>query len=346
MNPAERAIRGVDGWQQRHKPAAFVYGIIKKYGDDNASQLASSLTHTGFLTLFPLLLVLTTIVGLLASVDPGLRHSVDSAIQHQFPEIGKQLTSNVSALKKSSIIGLIVGLLLVIYGTSGLAQTAMFTMAQIWNIPGPKRPGYVPRLARAGLFLLVLLVGVVATTVLASLSTIGHHVPGLIVGADILAGLVNIGMYVLGYRVLTPKGIPTRSLIPGAIVAGILWTVLQTLGALVVKHYLHSESVYGVFALVLALIAWIYLVVEITLYSAEINVVHARKLYPRSIMQPPLTEADRAALALQPLQNQRRPEQHIEVTFTDREDSAEPPSGTPRHPDDVSPPASAPASHD
>jgi YihY family inner membrane protein len=346
MNPAERAIRSVDSWQQRHKPAAFVYGIVKKYGDDNASHLAGSLTYTGFITLFPLLLVLTTIVGLLAAVDPSLRHSVDSAIQHQFPEIGNQLTHNVSALKKSSIIGLIVGLLIVIWGTSGLAQAAMFTMAQIWNIPGPQRPGYGPRLARAGLFLLVLLVGVAATTALASLSAVGHHIPGIIVGADIVAGLANIGMYVLGFRVLTPKGIPTRALLPGAIVAGVLWTVLQTLGALIVKHYLHSESVYGVFALVLALIAWIYLVVEITLYSAELNVVHARHLYPRSMMQPPLTEADRAALALQPLQNQRRPEQHIAVTFTDREDGAPAPNGTPREPDDVSPPASAPATHE
>jgi YihY family inner membrane protein len=339
MNFAERGLRRVDRWQQGCRPAAFVFGVMKKYGDDNAGQLAASLTHSGFVTFFPLLLVLATVLGLVAAIDPGLRHSVDSAVAAQFPLIGNQLTGNVGELKRSSLIGLIFGLLVVTWGTSGLAQSAMFAMAQVWNVPGPQRPGYLQRLGRAGLFLLGLLIGVVATTGLASLSAFGHHNPVIIGGADALAVVVNVGMYAFAFRVLTPKGIPSRNLMPGAIVAGILWTALQAGGALVIKHYLHSESVYHIFAIVLALIAWIYLLVEITLYSAEINVVAARRLYPRSMLQPPLTEADRAALALQPLQNQRREEQHIQVTFTDRQDGQGVPDSTPQEPGDVSPPA-------
>jgi YihY family inner membrane protein len=339
MNRIEGLLRSVDRWQQGHKASAFTFGVVKKYGDDNAGQLVASLTYTGFVTLFPLLLVLTTILGLLAAVDPGLRHTVTHAVQGQFPVIGKQLTGNVSALKRSSLIGLIVGLLIVIWGTSGLAQSAMFAMAQVWNIPGPQRPGYAQRLARAGLFLVGLLVGVVATTGLASLNTFSHQNPLLLVGANALALLVNIGMYILAFRVLTPKGVPTRRLVPGACAGGVLWTALQAAGTLVVKHYMTNESVYHIFGLVLALIAWIYLLVEITIYSAEVNVVLARHLYPRSLIQPPLTEADRAALALQPLQNQRREEQQIEVTFTDRPESQPAAARTPREPGDVSPPA-------
>ena len=105
MNVVEKVLRGVDGWQQRHKPAAFVFGVAKKYGDDNAGQLAGSLTYTGFVTLFPLLLVLTTVLGLVAAADPGLRHSVSDAVAGQFPLIGKQLTGNVGALRRSSLIG-------------------------------------------------------------------------------------------------------------------------------------------------------------------------------------------------------------------------------------------------
>ena len=115
-------------------------------------------------------------------------------------------------------------------------------------------------------------------------------------------------MYLGAFRALTPKGVPTRRLLPGAIIGGILWTLLQVLGAWLVHHFLHSDSVYGVFATVLGLLAWIYLAVEITVYCAEINVVLNRRLWPRSIVQPPLTEADRASMALQALQNQRRPE--------------------------------------
>ena len=108
--------------------------------------------------------------------------------------------------------------------------------------------------------------------------------------------------------------------------------MLQILGTWLVHHFLHSDSVYGVFATVLGLLAWIYLAVEITVYSAEINVVLARRLWPRSIVQPPLTEADRTSMALQALQNQRRPEQHVEVTFHDREPDAE---GTGQSPADA-----------
>jgi YihY family inner membrane protein len=324
MNIAERTLRRLDGWQQHHKPAAFCYGVVKKYGDDNGGQLAASLTYTGFVTLFPLLLVLATILGLVAANNTALRHTVQSSVTSQFPLIGQELGKNVKALQRSSIIGLIVGLAVVIWGTSGLAQAGMYTMAQIWNIPGPQRPGYLQRLGRTGLFLLVLAVGVLATTGLASLSAFTTHGPAVVVGADALAVIVNIGMYVLAYRVLTPKGVPTQDLVPGAIMAGIAWTVLQAGGALVVKHFLHGESVYGIFAIVLALLAWIYLVVQVTIYSAEVNAVRAKKLYPRSLLQPPLTEADRAALALQPLQNQRRDEQLIKVTFTDEKNTGQP----------------------
>ena len=74
------------------------------------------------------------------------------------------------------------------------------------------------------------------------------------------------------------------------------------------------------------------------MYCAEINVVLARRLWPRSIVQPPLTEADRASMALQALQNQRRPEQHVEVTFNDRPPDAPEPASTPQTPDQVTPP--------
>ena len=79
-------------------------------------------------------------------------------------------------------------------------------------------------------------------------------------------------------------------------------------------HFLHSASVYGVFATVPGLLAWIYLGVEITVYAAETNVVLARRLRPRSIVEPPLTQADRAVLSAQALQNQRRDDQHVNVS--------------------------------
>ena len=345
MNPVERTIRRVDATQRRFTPTAFVFGVIKKYGDDNGGVLVSNLAYSAFVSLFPLLLILVTILGLIASADPSFRESaVKDAVADQIPLLGQTLTSNVDALQRSSTIGLIVGLLVLIYGVTGLAQAGLFTMDQVWNLPGPARPGYVQRLGRALLFLVPARRrrdrhdGAGQSQHLPA----GPGIPGSSILIDVVTAAFGAGMYLGAFRALTPKGVPTRSLLPGAITGGILWTVLQVLGTWLVHRFLHSNSVYGVFATVLGLLAWIYLATEITVYCAEINVVLARRLWPRSIVQPPLTEADRASMALQALQNQRRPEQHIEVTFDDRPDGAPEPATTPQTPDEVTPPAPVP----
>jgi YihY family inner membrane protein len=338
MNPVEKAIRRIDATQRRFTPAAFVYGVVKKFGDDNGGVLVSNLGYSAFVSLFPLLLVLVTILGLVASFNPAFRQDVLDAVTKQVPLIGNQLTGSVSELKRSSIIGLIVGLAGLLWGATGLAQAGVFTMEQVWNLPGPARPGYLQRLGRSGLFLCLLGAGVIVTTGLASFNT--YFLRGFLAVAatEVLAAAFNVGMYIGAFRTLTPKGVPTRRLLPGAITGGILWTVLQVLGTWLIHHFLHSDSAYGVFGTVLGLLAWIFLAVKITVYSAEVNVVLARRLWPRSLVQPPLTEADRASMALQALQNQRRPEQHIEVSFHDRPPDAAEPVRTPRTPEEVTPP--------
>jgi YihY family inner membrane protein len=345
MNPVERALRTVDSTQRRFTPTAFVFGVVKKYGDDNGGVLVSNLAYSAFVSLFPLLLVLVTILGLIASVNPAFKTDVLNAVAGQVPLIGNQLTGNVHQLKRSSVIGLVIGIVGLIWGSAGLAQSGLFTMEQVWNLPGPDRPGYVQRLGRAALFLCLLGGGVIVTTGLSSLTDYRHSGLAFEIPLELVTAAFNAGMYVGAFRVLTPKGVPIRNLLPGAITGGILWTVLQFLGTYLVHHYLHSDSVYGVFGTVLGLLAWIYLAVEITVYSAEINVVLARRLWPRALIQPPLTEADRASMTLQARQNQRRPEQHIEVSFTDREPGGQQagtdgePTPIPRTPAEVSPPA-------
>ncbi len=338
MNPIERAVRRVDALQQRHKASAFVFGIIKKYGDDNGGVLTANLAHSSFVSVFPLLLVLVTILGLVASGDPALRQQAVNAVAKQVPLIGHQLTGNVHTLRRSSVVGLVIGFAALVWGMAGLAQAGQFTMAQVWNLPGPARPGYLQRLGRAALFLGVLGLGVIVTTLLTGLGTFGHDSTVIVVGVDALAAAANIGMYLVAFRVLTPSGIPIRQLVPGAVAGGLAWTVLQALGTYLVHHFLHSDSVYGVFATVLGLLAWIYLAVEITVYAAETNVVLARRLWPRTIVQPPLTEADRAVLSAQALQNQRRDDQHVQVSFSTPPVRATTSSPTPRPGDDNTPP--------
>ncbi len=316
MNAAERLIRRVDAAQQRHVVPAFVIGVVKKFGDDNASVLVTNLAYAGFVSVFPLLLILVTILVNVAAGSVELRRQILASATRQFPVIGSEL-GHIHALHKSSAIGLAVGLILLVWGVTRLAQAGLYTMAQVWNLPGPQRPGYLPRLGRAATFLVVLGCGLLVSTLLAALDTYGGRSTPVVVLAEALAVAANVGLYLVSFRVLTPKSVTTRCLIPGAVVGGVAWTVLQALGAYLVHHALHSDSVYGIFATVLGLLAWIYLGVEVTVYAAEVNVVLKRRLWPRALVQPPLTAADRESMKMQATQNQRHKEQHVEVTFTD-----------------------------
>jgi len=323
MNPAERVVRGVDGWQQRHGAPAFVFAVIKKFGDDNAGVLSANLAFAAFGALFPLLLLLVTVLGLVLADDSTLRHDVLTSTLAQFPIIGNQLGQNIHALKARSTPALILSIVGLLYTSAGLSQAAMFAMAQVWDVPGPARPNYLHRLVRSVEFLGVMAVGVMITTGLASFGGVGGRGTLLVLGALILAALVNIGQYLLAFRVLTPTSIATRSLWPGAAIGGVAWTLLQILGGYLVGHELHGASeVYGTFAVVIGLMAWVFLGVRVTLYSAEINSVMHHRLWPRSIVQPPLTAADRTSLTLQALENQRRPEQRVEVSFSDTDPCA------------------------
>ena len=339
MNPVERVIRGADSFQQRYRWTAFGFGVVKKFGDDNGGALVSNLVYSAFISIFPLLLILVTVLVKVAAGDPSLRASVITGATREFPYIGTQLASNIHGLTTESTPGLIVGMLLLIWGVTRLAQAGLYTMEQVWNLPGPARPGYVPRLIRSVIFLAVLAVGLIVSTGLGGLITYGKHSLVIAMAAQLLAVLANVALFLASFRVLTPSGVSNRQLLPGAVAGGLFWTLVQALGAYLVHHFLRSDSVYGVFATVLGLLAWIYFGVQAFVYAAEVNVVITRRLWPRAIVQPPLTEADRTSMALQALQNQRRPEQIVEVRFTDRPAGDRPPARTPQTADDVSPPA-------
>jgi YihY family inner membrane protein len=318
MKPIERTIRKVDRFQQRHTVLAFPLGVMKKFGDDNAGVLASNLAFSAFGALFPLLLLLVTILGLVLANDPSARHRVLHSALSEFPIIGTQLGHNIHAIQKGSAVALVIALVGLVWSSTGLAQSGLFSMAQVWNLPGPERPNFPKRLGRSLAFLAVMAVGLIVTTGLASFGSFSKQALFWAIGAGLLAAVVNVGQYFLAFRVLTPKVVPTRQLWPGAVVGGIGWTILQAVGGYLVGHNLRNSSeVYGTFAIVLGLLAWVYLGVQLSIYAAEINTVLARRLWPRAMVQPPLTEADQRSLAAQAEQNQRRPEQRVQVDFTE-----------------------------
>jgi YihY family inner membrane protein len=308
-------VNRVDRWQQRHRSSAFAVAVVKKYGDDRGGQLAALVTYYGFLAMFPLLLVFVTVLGYLVHDDPGLRRDLLDTALADFPIVGDELRRNVGALGGNGL-GLVVGLLALVWGSLGVAQVSQHAMAQVWNVPGTSRPGFFPRLARSLLVLVVLGVAVLGTAALTAVVTLVPAGAAIPVLSTVLVVVLNVALYWLAFRVLTPAEIPTRALLTGAVVGGIAWTALQAVGGWLVARQLRNTSeLYGTFGVVLGLLFFLYLAAEIMVYAAEINVVKARHLFPRSLAPPPLTEADERVLADVAEAERRRPEQEVDVSF-------------------------------
>jgi YihY family inner membrane protein len=314
-----KLLRSLDGFQQRRPRLSFIAAVVKKFSDDQAGQLAALIAYYGFFSLFPLLLVFVTILGFVLEGNPSAQESVLHSTLSQFPIIGNQLQSNVHSLKGNGIalaIGL-VGSLLAGLGITGATQNAF---NQVWYIPRKRRPNFLTWRLRGLALLIVLGVLSILSTAVAGFVTAQTAGAVEVVGGILVALGVNLVLFFTAFRVLTSDEVATRDLIPGVIIAALLWQILQHLGGYYVDHVVrHAKETSGLFAFVLGLLAWLYLGAQLTLVAAEINVVRARRLWPRSFFSQPLLDADRRALTSVAEVEERVDEQNVEVSF-DRQD--------------------------
>src|SRR4029450_1531720 len=240
MNPIEGTLRRVDHHQQRHGWLGFPFAVVKKFGDDKGGNLTTLLAWNGFFPLFPLLLTLVTALGFLLGRHPALEQQVLHSTLAEFPIIGVQLQGNVHSLRANGL-GLIGGLAGFVWGARGITQAGQHAMAEIWNIPGKQRPSFATRQLRGLVLLLVFGLGVVATTALASLASLGGRsvlvmLGNLAAAAGVNPAAVHAALFLLAFRVLTPRQVPTRRLLVGAAVAGVLFPLLQAVGGYLVGH--------------------------------------------------------------------------------------------------------------
>jgi YihY family inner membrane protein len=307
MQRVQRLLRSVDRVQQRSRWLGFAFAVMRKFRDDNGGAHTTVIAYNAFFALFPLLLVVVTVLGFLLGRNSGFQQRLLGSAVAEFPIIGDQVRDNLHGLRGSGV-GLVIGLVAFAWGARGLTQVTKHAMAEIWTIPGRQRPRFWARQVRGLLLLVVFAVGLAATSLLTWLGSYGGRAAAVALVNLAAAAAVNAGLFLLAFRVLTPQQIPTRQLLAGALVAGVAWQVLQAVGGYLVGHYLrHTSQVYGVFAIVLGLLFWLYLGARLTLYAAEVNVVAARRLWPRSLLQPPFTNTDQAAPVDLANHQQRRP---------------------------------------
>jgi YihY family inner membrane protein len=309
----EGTLRAVDRFQRRHALFGVPFAVVKKAGEDRVGQHAALLAYYGFLSLFPLMLVFVTVLGYALAGNEELQRRVIDAAIAQFPVLGTQIEDSIKSIEGSGL-GLVIGILGTLWGGLGITSSTQEAMNEIWNVPRRVRPGFWLRIVRSLASLLLVVAALLVATALAQMGTAG---PGL--GGNLLpligSLLLNMLLLAGGFKVLTGTSLPWRWLLPGAVVGGVGWSTLQALGAHVVGRQLdRANLVYGVFAVVIVLLSWLYLSAQLLLYSAEINVVLARRLWPRGLVRP-WTEQDRLVLTALAEVEERLAEQQVQVRF-------------------------------
>jgi YihY family inner membrane protein len=294
--------------------------VVQKFGNDQAGGKAALMAYYGLFALFPLLLLLATILGFALHGDPALRDQLIDSALGQIPVIGAQLHSEVHPLEGSTV-ALVIGIVGTLYGSLGLGFAAQNAMNTVWNIPFVHWPSIWTRYARTLGVIGLLGVAALSSTVLTALATAVHLGQTATVLAVIGSVLVNLGLFLLAFMVLTAEPLRVREVAVGAIIATLFWETLQLIGTWYVTRGLaHASPTYGVFAVVITLLSWMYLGSQLVLWAAEINVVLHYRLWPRSVTQPPLTRADRLVLRRLAQMEVRRPEERVSASFTDAAD--------------------------
>jgi membrane protein len=312
------ALHALDRLQQRSRMLAFPAAVIKKFMDDQAGQMAALIAYYGFFSLFPLLLVFVTILGFILQGNASAQTSVLHSTLSQFPIIGEQLQRNIGSLKGSAS-SLAIGLAGSLFAGLGITGAAQNAFNQVWYIPHTRRPNFFGTRLRGLALLAVLGVLAIVSTVVAGFVTVSGSGVAATLGGSLVALAVNLMLFFCAFRFLTAAEVATGDLLRGVVAAAVLWQILQHLGGYYVEHVVrHAKQTSALFAFVLGLLAWLYLGGQVTLLAAEVNVVRAKRLWPRSFFSPPTLDADRRALTSAAEVQERVPGQNVEVEFDDQ----------------------------
>jgi membrane protein len=288
-------LRWLDRQQKKRSWIALPFAVVKKFSEDSAGNLAALIAYYMFFSLFPLLLVAFTVLGFVAAGDPSLQARIHDSLISQFPVFGKQLPAGSL---HGNAFALVVGSLLALWSGLGVGKTAQNAFDAVYGVPKDERIGFPMSLLRALRLIVVGGVGFIATTMLGGLVTdASRYGVNLGIGLEIVGALVvlvaNIGLFALIFRWAPSRDMTWREVLPGATLAAAAWSILEHVGAALLNHKVAgAQSTYGTFATVIGILSWFYLQAQITLMCAEVNVVLAFRLWPRSLKDPPTTEAD------------------------------------------------------
>ncbi|WP_030170209.1 YihY/virulence factor BrkB family protein [Spirillospora albida] len=311
----------VDAYQRRHRWAGLPLAVVYKFVDDQGAYLTALITYYGFVSLFPLLLLLVTALGFALQDNPGLQERVLDSALAQFPVIGDQIAANIHSFQGNSL-ALVTGVAGGLYGGLGVVQAVQNALNKIWGVPRNSRPNPIAARLRS-LALLAVGGGAILATTALSVVTASADVfgGGVRAAAVVVAVAINVVLFTVAFRLLTARPLTVAQVRTGAIAAALVWQGLQGGGAFLLGHMLKgATATYGMFGIVLGLLAWIYLGAITFVAGAEINVVREHRLWPRSLLTPftdrvELTTGDRRAYTSYAETERHKGFENVDVDF-------------------------------
>ena len=253
---------------ERFPPLGRTLEVVQRYSELRGNNLAASVTFQAFVSLFPLLLVIVAIVGLVASnTDVNIAGRVIGNLGLT-GEGAKAINEAVDTAQDSHQVAGPIGLAGLLWSGLGLVNALQYALNQVWQVEerGMKDKAVgIGWLAGAA----VLFVGASAVT------TVLNWLPGFFAPLGIVVGLlVNFGLWMWTFKVLPNNEVPWKSLVPGAILGAVGMEALKFFGGIYVpKAIANSSAMYGSIGVVFAVLAWLYIFGRLILYSAVLNVV-------------------------------------------------------------------------
>jgi uncharacterized BrkB/YihY/UPF0761 family membrane protein len=312
----------LDRAQRKRSALGVPVGVFFKFVDDQGPYLAAIISFYATLAIFPILLLATSIFGFVLQGNPDLQEQVLDSALTTFPIIGEEL-GRPDGLQGSTT-GVIVGALAATYGSLGLGQALQNALNVAWSVPRNNRPNPVALRLRSLLLLVTSGAFVVAIT---TTSIIGVELFGDAGVVRWLIRLATVGLVGLLLTVVFRLAAARRHHLvraaPGAFTVAVLWLVLQEVGQYYTTQILAgTRGMDAAFGLVLGLIGIIYVASFMGVIGIEVNVVLARRLWPRSLRtlfvdRPELTDADRRAYASYAQAQRHKSSEEVQVAFKD-----------------------------
>lgn len=277
-------VSRIDDFQRRHPKAGYPLAVLYKYFDDQGGYLAALITYYALVSLFPLMLLFTTVLGIVLEHHEALKERIVDTTLGEIPVIGDQL--HESAGLSGSATAISIGLIGALYGGLGVSVATQNAMNATWAVPRNSRPN--PIMVRVRGTALLFTVGLSMVLLVAVNATVATLSFGGTVG-DVLtatgSAAIALGLFIFAFRFGTARDVSVADIFPGALVAAVGWQVLQHFGGYYIEHVIaRTRHLNGVFALVLGLIAFLYLASVLLVFALEINAVRVDKLYPRALL--------------------------------------------------------------